>query len=123
MVNVIDIDPDKQCLMDAKSLASLVWAVADRHGRKPNTYDESEYRAALIVCVRIAQREGRETTTKIVATPEIGTIDRSGRYSQSRWTSEQRSVKLRRYTSIDPVQQRKVYYVDHRGRARTSSPR
>lgn len=57
MVNVIDIDPDKQCLMEAKSLASLVWAVADRHGRKPNTYDESEYRAALIACVCIAQRE------------------------------------------------------------------
>ncbi|EFX62669.1 hypothetical protein DAPPUDRAFT_269972 [Daphnia pulex] len=85
MVNVIDVDLEP-CLSEAKSLASFVWAVADRRGRKPNTYDENEYKAAWIACVHIAQREyfrtrdccigKRQTTTEIVVAPEIGTVDR-----------------------------------------------
>lgn len=53
MVNVIDVDLEP-CLSEAKSLASFVWAVAARRGRKPNTYDENEYKAAWIACVHIA---------------------------------------------------------------------
>jgi hypothetical protein len=47
----------RACLSEVKSLASLVWAVADRRGRKQNTYDENEYKTAWIACVHIAQNE------------------------------------------------------------------
>jgi hypothetical protein len=123
MVNVIDVDLEP-CLSEAKSLASFVWAVADRRGRKPNTYDENEYKAAWIACVHIAQREyfrleiaalerGKPLPRSSSLLKLALSIDSAG-ILKSRWTAEKCSFESRCCPPGDPFQQRTFYSIDHR---------